>query len=78
MKERRTIRCIRAARADGRLPEIFGAADLRRLGKPPTTAGNFLSKHRLGNPSHLNAYFVRVSEKPALYSLLEEASGTCV
>jgi hypothetical protein len=48
MKEGKTIRCIRAARADGRLPEIFGAADLRRLGKDPSTASNFLPKHRIG------------------------------
>jgi hypothetical protein len=72
MKERDTIRCIRAARADGRLPEIFGAADLRRLGKDPNTASNFLPKHRVGytGKGKYKAYFVRVSERPALYSLL--------
>jgi hypothetical protein len=73
-RERETIRCIRAAKADGMLPEIFGAADLMQLGINPRTASNFLSKHRAGytgkGKCKYRCYFIRVSERPALYTLL--------
>jgi len=63
---------IRKARRSGRLDEWFRDADVRRAcpGWDKKTYLNFLSKHRVGNPLKLRAYFVRRSD--GMYRLIEE------
>ncbi len=70
-----TIVDICRARSRGRLPERFRAADVRKAcpGWAERTYTNFLSKHRVGNPSGYTAYFERHAD--GSYSLNAAARG---
>lgn len=71
--ERQTIRNIREAVHDGRLPKTFSPAQVNRVLKIHW-AGTFLPKHRVGNPGGKNTeLFERVS--PGLYRLKEVGSA---
>ncbi len=66
----KTIRKIREAVRDGRLREPFGASGvINATDIHPKTAGNFLSKHRVCNPSRTTELFVRVCRRPALFRI---------
>ena len=65
-----TIRRIRAAVTHGRLVEPFSARDVNGV-LGIHWAGNFLSKHRVGNTRGETELFVRVSRRPARYRLVE-------
>ena len=64
------VKDIRKARREGRLPERFRAADVKKA--CPEWAGGtwstFLPKHRLGKPGGDTAYFLW--HEPGLYSLI--------
>jgi len=64
--ERVTITLIREALNNGKLPTNFRAADVNRALKIDW-AGNFLPKHRVGNPGDESELFVQVSR--GLYRL---------
>jgi hypothetical protein len=67
-KSGRTIRDIKGAVSEGRLPPKFGPSDVNKeLGI--TYAGIFLPKHRVGNPGSNTELFLEVSHYPALYCL---------
>jgi hypothetical protein len=68
----KTVQEIKAARTRHQLPEIFSPADVNRV-LGITFAGVFLPKHRQGNPGGNSERFVRVSEYPALYRLIESS-----
>ena len=58
--ERETIRKIRQAVRQGRLPEPFTAQEVHQTaGIPISTARTFLPKHRVGNPYGTSELFVR-------------------
>jgi hypothetical protein len=61
---------IYAAVRSGRLKEPFGPADVKRTcpGWAERTYANFLSKHRVGNPSKTTELFERL--RPGLYRTL--------
>jgi hypothetical protein len=61
---------IRRALMNGQLADRFRGADVRRAcpGWANHTYTNFLSKHRVGNPTRQHAYFVR--HEDGTYSLL--------
>ena len=67
------IAAIRTARAEGRLPERFRAADFRRAcpGFARNTYSVFLPKHRRGNPGGVSVLFVQHPD--GSYNLLEDA-----
>ena len=67
----RLVADIRRARAQGRLPDRFKPADVRRAcpGWADHTYGVFLPKHREGNPGGYTAYFRQHSD--GTYSLLQ-------
>jgi hypothetical protein len=66
----KTVRDIKAAVARGQLPETFSPAEVNRaLGI--AFAGVFLPKHRQGNPGGNTELFVRVSQYPTFYRLIE-------
>ena len=58
---------IYAAVRSGRLKEPFNAVDVRRAcpGWANRTYSNFLSKHRVGNPSKTSEFFIQVA--PGLF-----------
>ena len=63
---------IRAAVRNGALTEIFSPNDVNwALGIE--SAGDFLPKHRIGNPGGKRELFVQVSYRPALYRLVTRA-----
>jgi hypothetical protein len=64
--ERDTIRRIREAVDSGRLPAIFGPAEVNKV-LSIHWAGTFLPKHRAGNPGGYTELFVRV--EPGRYRL---------
>ena len=64
--ERETIREIRRAVRDGRVPPQFRAADVNTALRIHW-AGNFLPKHRVGNPGGETELFVQISR--GLYRL---------
>ena len=68
MKEKWTIRSIRKAVAEGRLPETFGPTAVNAH-LDISYAGTFLPKHRVGNPGKNTELFTQVSHRPALYRL---------
>ena len=58
--ERETIRKIRQAVQQGRLPEPFTAQEVHQTaGIPLSTARTFLPKHRVGNPGGTSELFVQ-------------------
>jgi len=66
--ERETIRRIREAVRTGRLAQPFSPKDVNKaLGIH--WGGNFLAKHREGNPGGFTVLFLQKSHRPALYSL---------
>jgi hypothetical protein len=71
----RLMQDIYAARRDGRLPERFKPADVRRAcpGWADHTYGVFLPKHRLGNPGGYTAYFRQHPD--GMFSLLSTPVG---
>ena len=67
-REGETIRRIRDAVSGGTLAEPFSPQQVNdALGIH--WAGNFLPKHRAGNPCGNTELFVRVNHRPALYRL---------
>ena len=67
-RQGKTIRQIREKVSVGVLDETFSPKDVNgALGIH--WGGNFLAKHRVGNPSGTTELFVQVSYKPALYRL---------
>ena len=67
-REGETIRRIRDAVSGGTLAEPFSPRQVNdALGIH--WAGNFLPKHRVGNPGGETELFVQVSHRPALYRL---------
>ena len=68
MREGRTIQAIRHAVCCGILNEPFRPQDVNNaLGI--RWGGNFLAKHRVGNPSGTTELFVQVARRPSLYRL---------
>jgi hypothetical protein len=57
---RETIRRIREAVRSGKLPTVFGAADVNAA-LSIHWAESFLAKHRVGNPGSETSLFVQVS-----------------
>ena len=53
---------------NGNLKEPFSPQEVRKATDFPS-AGNFLPKHRVGNPGGNTELFVQVSQRPALYRL---------
>ena len=68
MDERNTIRRIRDAVRHGRLAEPFTPKQVN-VALEIDWGGNFLPKHRVGNPGGYTQLFVRLSSRPALYRL---------
>ena len=68
----RVMQAIRLARMEANLPRRFRARDVRNACHelPDSTCSTFLSKHRVGNPGGLVAYFRRVGE--GLYTLIDD------
>lgn len=64
--ERETIRKIREAVRIGKLPQEFTPAQVNKV-LNIRWAGNFLPKHRIGNPRNETELFVRI--RPGLYRL---------
>ena len=73
-REGKTIKRIREAVLQGRLQEQFSPKEVdSALGIH--TAGNFLPKHRAGNPGGNTELFVQINDRPTLYSLKDEAAS---
>jgi len=71
-REGMTIKRIREAVRQGKLQEQFSPKEVNAaLGI--YSAGNFLPKHRVGNPGGNTELFVQINDRPALYSLKDEA-----
>ena len=64
----RMVQCIRHARRTGKLPNLFSAADAKRVCPDWDHWQNFLPKHRKGNPNHNTEHFTRHDR--GLYSLI--------
>ena len=68
----KTIKRIREAVLQGKLQQQFSPKEVNAaLGI--RWAGNFLPKHRVGNPGGNTELFVQINDRPALYSLKVEA-----
>ena len=71
-REGKTIKHIREAVLQGKLQEPFSPNDVNTaLGIH--WAGNFLPKHRVGNPGGDTELFVQINDRPALYCLKDQA-----
>jgi hypothetical protein len=64
--ERQTIRMIREAVEQGRLPSVFGSSQVNSI-LGIGWAGVFLPKHRVGNPGGQTELFIRIDK--GLYKL---------
>lgn len=58
--EGNTIKTIKNAARNRKLPKVFNAADLRAIGIHPRTAAVFTAKHCKGNPGDETVHFERV------------------
>jgi hypothetical protein len=67
----RFVEDIRQARVQGRLPDRFRPADIRKAcpGWAEHTYGVFLPKHRVGNPGGYTPYFEQHDD--GSYSLID-------
>ena len=71
-REGKTIKRVREAVRQGKLQEQFSAQDVNAV-LGIHWAGNFLPKHRVGNPGGFTELFVRINERPALFRLKGQA-----
>ena len=73
-REGKTIKYIREAVRQGKSQVPFSAKDMNAV-LGIHCAGNFLPKHRVGNPGGFAELFVGINERPALYRLKDQAAS---